>query len=184
MAGLAPSGATLTLGDSCEILTIAIDVSDQGATLIAERHAIPSDVKTGIVDYEGETKFARIESQKIVDEDYVELDLCWDESAPVQDIKPRDIQNHVIFVRPSENGEIELEQIRDDGQSKIEVTEEQLRKIIELLSIDGSPIVDTHMQLDSDCQVCRFEEDHGFCIQRNGSMIFGSGDIRFFLHPV
>ena len=77
-----------------------------------------------------------------------------------------------------------LEQIRDDGQSNIEVTEEELMQIIESLSSIGRAVDDLRLELASGLEIYRYQEDNSFIINRNDNMIFGVGDIRFFLHPV
>ena len=174
-------GAFLAIDDLPEVLTIASEVSSKGAILVAERHEIPQDAVLATIRYCGEERLARIVDSELIEEEYVRLELVWEAEAK------HEIKRHVIFVRPavlSSKRSIMLEQIRDDGQSNIEVTEEELMQIIESLSSIGRAVDDLRLELASGLEIYRYQEDNSFIINRNDNMIFGVGDIRFFLHPV
>ena len=170
-------GAFLTLNDSFEVLTIASEISCSRAILVAERHEIPENADTGQIRFGGETRLAKVIGRRIVEENYVELEFEW-QSAPINSSR------HVIFVRPDLESQIALEQIRDDGQSRVSVTEDELRTIIEFLSFVGKTFRDAKLELDDGLQIQRWQRDESFSIRRNQNLILGQGDIRFYLHPV
>ena len=175
-------GAFLAIDHRPEILTIALEVNSYGAILVAERHEIPVDAVLATIRYCGEERLARIVDSQIEEEKYLRLKLVWEEKSNASEIK-----RHVIFVRPGafdSDLSIILEQVRDDGQTNIEMTEEELQQVVESLSVVGRPLEDLRLELASGLEIYRFKQDGSFVINRNDEIIFGVGDIRFYLHPV